>query len=168
MSESKRPDRSKILMGEKSVVRVKMARATPADLDVAIRLVGVLEAVDNGRYPSSLIDGLHADDAPDRFDADDPEHARKLVDWIVRLMASRPGGLARVVHGMAVLCDPVNAMIDPGADDLEPHPDLIRKSDVREVMLAFRARCPADSYGEHAVNVVRTLMRDLGLEAADG
>lgn len=140
---------SKILMGEKSVVRVKMARATPADLDVAIRLVGVLEAVD-------------------RFDADDPEHARKLVDWIVRLMASRPGGLARVVHGMAVLCDPVNAMIDPGADDLEPHPDLIRKSDVREVMLAFRARCPADSYGEHAVNVVRTLMRDLGLEAADG
>ena len=168
MSESKRPDRSKILMGEKSVVRVKMARATPADLDVAIRLVGVLEAVDNGRYPSSLIDGLHADDAPDRFDADDPEHARKLVDWIVRLMASRPGGLFGVVHGMAVLCDPVNAMIDPDAESLEAHPDLMRRPDVRRTLLALRARCPADSYGEHAANVVDTLLSELGLEAADG
>lgn len=45
---------------------------------------------------------------------------------------------------------------------------IVRKSDVRDVMLAFRSRCPADAYGEHAINVIDTLMDDLGLEAADG
>ena len=96
---------------------MKMAKASQADLDMAIDLISVLDDIESGQFPhrfapeSESIEWLNTDDAA-QYD--------RLIYRLKRLL--NRGSIGRVVMGMAVVCDPSNECIDPDADCIEHHP----------------------------------------------
>ena len=98
---------------------MKMAKASEADLKMAMDLTNALESLE--RY-SAFPEALRPDPAdPAVFDIDDGEHCREVIEHLLALV--RSASLMRVVWGMAVVCAPANKLLDPNADTLEHHPD---------------------------------------------
>lgn len=92
---------------------MKMAKASEADITMALDLVGAMDSI--MRY------GQLPDPADDRrLDLDDPDDARLALRTLIGI-ANR-GSLGRVVMGMVTLLDPRNAVVDPDSDVLELHP----------------------------------------------
>lgn len=100
---------------------MKVARADAKDLDAAMMLLGLLDTVSSGYYPSDTDD---EDDGPLRFDSEDPEHLGQLWKRLEACFDAAPGFQGRVIFGAATLMDPRNEVIDPDADCLELHPKL--------------------------------------------
>lgn len=98
---------------------MKMAKASQADIEMALDLSGFLESLDRGYMPNQLQDG---DDDTIWFDFEDGELCRRAIMWISDTLAR--GSLSRVTLGMAVLCDPKNELLDPDSDVLDLHPKL--------------------------------------------
>lgn len=104
---------------------MKMAKASEADLNMAIELTNALEAL-AGRWGAVMpekIERCEQDCEFERFDIDDPKQCRRVIEYLIRL--TRSASLMRVVWGMQVLLDPRNRMVDPDADTLEHHPDVV-------------------------------------------
>ncbi len=99
---------------------MKMAKATPKDLDAAIQLAGMIENVCQGYYPSNADP---EDDDPMFFDADDHEHLRAFYDRVMEIVKPAPGGLHRVSGGLHTLLH--NNIVDPAQDFIELHPRLV-------------------------------------------
>jgi hypothetical protein len=97
---------------------MKMAKASKEDLDMAMDLCGVIDAV-SGNWPT-----MPAALGDQDFDRDDDHQCgialRHLLD-----IAGR-GSLMRVVLGAAVMLDPRNKLVDPEADTIEHHPDRLK------------------------------------------
>lgn len=96
---------------------MKMAKATPADIEMAMTLVTYLNDIDRGQMPDAL-----SSDAEliEWLDLDDAEQTKRLLVGIRKLLDQ--GSISRVVWGMAAVCDPANECIDPDANTLEHHP----------------------------------------------
>lgn len=100
---------------------MKMAKATPADIEMAMTLVNYLEAIERQQMPDALssevedFEWLHLDDAA---------QLSRLLTGLRDLL--RKGSILRVVWGMAVVCDPLNECIDPEAATIEHHPKRIQ------------------------------------------
>jgi hypothetical protein len=100
---------------------MKMAKASIADLDMAIELSHALESLE--RY-QLFPDALQPDgDELRSFDIDNHEHCKQALNYIFELVHS--ASLFRVTFGMTVMLDPANKLVDPNADTLEHHPDTI-------------------------------------------
>lgn len=93
-----------------------MAKATDQDMDAAMELANLMDAIGRGYYPASPGD----EDAPLNFDSDDIEHLKHLHDRIKAI--AEAGSLFRVVGGLSVLLSPENAVVDPGVDHIALHP----------------------------------------------
>lgn len=104
---------------------MRMAKASQDDMDAALDLAGILEDVGNGYFPRrpSRMDGADDDD-PTLFDEDDPEHLRAFYDRVRYCLDAAPGGVFRVVYGMATILDPRNEVVDQAVDHLELHPKI--------------------------------------------
>lgn len=100
---------------------MKMAKASEADLKMAMDLCNALEALERWeKFP----DALRPDPSdPAVFDIDDHEHCKEVLEYLLQLV--RSASLMRVVWGMAVLIDPRNEIVDPSADTLEVHPKFL-------------------------------------------
>ena len=100
---------------------MKMARASEADLEMAMELCGALDAL-TGWCPSFPTAGNGSADERDSepFDRDDPEHCVRALGYVLDL-ADR-ASLMRVVWGCAVMLDPRNRCVDPNSDTIELHP----------------------------------------------
>lgn len=96
-----------------------MAVAGKDEIEKAMHLSGIIDDVERGYYPRTA-DNEHEEGAPNWFDEDDPEHLRAFYERVMDC-----GLPYRVTMGMAVLCDPRNAVIDPDLDHLELHPRLL-------------------------------------------
>jgi hypothetical protein len=94
---------------------IKMAKATEADLEMALKLQAALSSFANGYFPEAL----RQDD--DFFDEDDRAECKEAINYLLRLV--RSASLMRVVFGAAVMLDPKNKLVDPDADTLEHHPE---------------------------------------------
>lgn len=106
-------------------ITMKMAKASEADQDASMIILGILEDVAQGHFPRG-IDGEFNESDPEFFDADDEKHLRVFHDRVTTLMNQAPGGLSRVVFGFCgVLASDVNEIIDPDSDVLSWHPKLI-------------------------------------------
>lgn len=154
-------------MSESRVIEVRMAKASADDLSAAKQLVSILDQIGDGSYPFV---GEPTDEVPLYFDADDPDHVEHAFGLIVDVLNLSPGFPCRVVHGMATLLAPENNLVDPDADHLAPHPDLISKSATRKTIVALRSTAvelanDGDEFAEHAVLILDRLMGDLGMEA---
>jgi len=100
---------------------MKMSKASSDDIDMAIMLAGYLESIERGYMPDELTDG---EECGEFIDTSDNEQYDRLIDGLQLLM--RKGSIGRVVLGMAVVCNPNKKFIDPSAETIEGHPDLIR------------------------------------------
>lgn len=102
---------------------MKMAKASPEDLDMAMKLANALDDITRGYFPERFIDldgDPHGIEIPERIDTDDAAQYERLIDGLRELL--RQGSIFRVIWGMAVVCDPDNECIDPDADTIEHHP----------------------------------------------
>lgn len=103
---------------------MRMAKATPEDLEEAILLNGMLSDVfEIEQFPRGL-DGEFSESDPDWFDEDDREHLRELFDRLKKVYRRRPGGMNRVIWGMDCLMNEANRLVDPDKDYLAPHPAI--------------------------------------------
>jgi hypothetical protein len=101
---------------------MKMAKASEADLNMAMELTGALDSL-TGHWPA-LPPGLCSaddDDANDRFDCDDDRQCGTVLRHLLAIAGS--ANLMRVVFGCAVMLDPRNQCVDPTADTIEHHAD---------------------------------------------
>lgn len=100
---------------------MKVARASKEDLDAAMMLLGLLDTVGKGYYPSDTDD---EDDGPLRFVEDDPAHLAQLWKRLKACLDAAPGFQGRVLFGAATLLDPRNEVIDPDKSYIALHPKL--------------------------------------------
>jgi hypothetical protein len=110
---------------------MKMAKASAADLDMAMTVGNYLDAIDRGHMP----DDLSVDkESIEYLDSDDCEQYARLIRGFQNLLGK--GSICRVIWGMCVVCDPENTCIDPDADTIEIHPDHIKAHEQRDELLA--------------------------------
>lgn len=102
---------------------MKMAKASEDDIEAAMELMGILNAVDDGYYPSK-------DDAPDTdpifFDPNKKEHLAAFHAKIKACMDKSPGFISRVVGGMHTIMH--NDILDPNDDCIALHPRFLAKT----------------------------------------
>lgn len=104
---------------------MKMAKATEVDLQMAKNLCTALDLLGQRFVPCmpEAIESLEGDGESERFDCDDDAQCGRALRHLLEV-ADR-GSLSRVIWGMAVLLDPANKIVDPKADTLEHHPDIV-------------------------------------------
>lgn len=102
---------------------MKIARATSQDFDAALMLLGLLDTLSSGYYPSNSDD---VEDDPTYFDSEDPKHLVQLWKRLKACLDAAPGFQGRVIGGAHTLMHPANAVIDPDDDVLELHPRLVQ------------------------------------------
>ena len=102
-----------------------MAKASEADLAMAMELTNALEAISQRWTPSmpESIKRLGADDEYEPFDPDNAEQCIRVVAHLRKLMDR--GSLMRVVWGAAIMLDPRNKMVDPNSDIIEHYPERV-------------------------------------------
>lgn len=103
---------------------MKIARASAEDLEAALDLLGLLDTVSKGYYPSNPDGG---DNDPLMFDEDQTDHLRALWNRLKECLDRSPGFQGRVIFGGVTLLDPRNKIINEAADSLELHPSLRRE-----------------------------------------
>lgn len=96
---------------------MKMAKASETDIEMALKLSNWLESIENGRIPDDLTKG----EETEWIDTDDADQYERLFHGLRRLL--NQGSIFRVTLGMAVVCDPVNKLLDPDASSIEHHPE---------------------------------------------
>ena len=134
---------------------MKMAKASEADMEMAIKVCSALEAIDRRFFP----EGSEGSNDPDDFDLDDDEHCGRVLRHIHELLQA--GSIGRVIWGMYVLLDPVNEFIDPDADTLEPHPDIAQAE-----IDAKRYRALRRGQAGSVINGIGDALRGEALDAA--
>lgn len=103
---------------------MKMAKASEADLDMAMELCGAIDSL-TGHWPT-LPRGLCSDDEnepADTFDCDDDRQCGTVLRHLLAI--AERASLMRVVWGCVVMLDPRNKMVDPDADTIERHPEVV-------------------------------------------
>lgn len=103
---------------------MKMAKASEADMNMAMELVGALDVLGQRWCPCmpESIERLERDDEREQFDRDDDAQCGRAMRYLLDL--TDRASLSRVVWGMAVLLDPRNQCVDPNADTIEQHPEV--------------------------------------------
>lgn len=103
---------------------MRMAKADDADIQALLDVVSVIESMAKGWMPELALET--GDDKPDDdfFDRDYPAHCRYVVDMLLR--AEMRGGLFRAAFGLTVLLSPRNELVDPDADHITKHPNIVR------------------------------------------
>lgn len=134
---------------------MKMAKASEADLDMAMELTNAFDSLTRrwGAYVPEKVERIVDDNESERFDLSDDEQCRRVLEYLIELVGR--ASLVRVVFGMAVVCDPRNALLDPEADTLEHHPD-------REKAVQFRDEVRDLLYGAHPTCCGKPDMDTLG------
>ncbi len=107
---------------------MKMAKASTADMEMAIKLCSALEAMDRRFFP----DGAEGEHDPEDFDCDDDAHCGQSLRHVLDILQG--GSIGRVIWGMYVMLDPANKVVDPDADTLEDHPETVAAMKDRERM----------------------------------
>lgn len=101
---------------------MKMAKASEADLDMAMELCGAIDGLTGwGACVPEAIQSVKDPLDSEHFDRDDREQCARVLGHLLDL--STKGSLMRVVWGAAVMLDPRNKCVDPQSDVIALHPD---------------------------------------------
>ena len=104
---------------------MKLAKASEADLKMAMELSSALEAI-AARWGATMPETIAKPDGTsdtEYFDPEDFEQCRRIVTYMRELTGR--ASLMRVVWGMTVLLDPRNKIVNPDNDTLEHNPDTV-------------------------------------------
>jgi hypothetical protein len=101
---------------------MKMAKASEADLEMAMELCGSLYGLTSWHaYVPAGVERVADSEECEPFDGDDREQCVRVLGYL--LSVAGRGSLMRVVWGCAVMLDPRNRYVDPDTDAIEHHPD---------------------------------------------
>lgn len=102
---------------------MKMAKASEADLNMAMELVSALDVLGQRWVPCmpEALEKLGDDDESERFDRHDDEQCGRAMRHLLEL--TDRASLGRVIFGAVMMLDPRNELVDPSADIIEHHPD---------------------------------------------
>ena len=114
---------------------MKMAKASTADIEMAMELSRFVEDLVDGMCPKQACADPASDDIEWLEDDPDQQHL-KIISALQGIV--RKGSIFRVTFGMSVLIDPRNELVDPDADTLEPHPKIGILADQVEALTAER------------------------------
>lgn len=106
---------------------MKMAKANERDMEAALAVCRIIDALDDGLLPDDMTDG-------DDLVWFEDKHAAKVVEHLLK--AIKGASLFRVCFGMTVLLDPSNEIVDPEAHALELHPKHQRNAEEVETLKA--------------------------------
>lgn len=106
---------------------VKIAKASQADLNMAMDLTAMLETLGHRHCPA-MPAAIARNDGDEDFDRDDNDQCGRALRAL--LETANRGSLSRVVWGAAVMLDPRNKLVDPTADTIEHHPERSKASDI--------------------------------------
>ena len=101
---------------------MKIAKASEADLGMAMDLLSMLDALGHRHCPS-MPAVIARNDGDEEFDRDDDDQCGRALRALLEV-ADR-GSLFRVVFGAATMLDPRNKLVDPNADTIEHHPENV-------------------------------------------
>lgn len=149
---------------------MKMAKASEADMEMAMKLCSALESLDRRFFPEGG-EGFYD---PEDFDLDDNEHCGQALRHLYGILQG--GSIGRVIWGMYVLLDPANKVVDPDADTLEDHPEtLAATKDAQRYRLLRRGQhwSVIDGIGDTlradeldaAIDAAMAPMQNAGIEA---
>jgi|688.fasta_scaffold01261_16 hypothetical protein len=130
---------------------MKMAKATQADLDMAVSLANAFESLTCRWEPALPEEMQKASESEDQdanielFDDNDDKQCGRVLRHLLDIV--NRGSLFRVVWGMLVLLDPANRCVDSNAATIEHHPDA-------NAGLEAKNACPAEEYHEDMGNVL--------------
>lgn len=126
---------------------MKLAKASPADLEMAMELCAALEALTCRWDPSvpEKIARLKDREETERYDRHNAEQNARVMEYLRSLVGG--ASLMRVVYGCTVMLDPANRCVDPDADTIEHHPDILE-------LAAAKALQPIDQYHEDIGDVL--------------
>jgi len=96
---------------------MKMAKATEQDMQVALRVLKIIEGAELGIHPGRSGED---DPEPETFNEDDPEHIRAFYDETMGCFRERASSFGRVVWGMDTIMH--SDILDPDVDHLALHP----------------------------------------------
>lgn len=139
---------------------MKMAKASKADMEMALKLCSALEAIDRRFFP----EGAEGENDPDEFDLGDDEHCGMALRHLYDILQG--GSIGRVIWGMYVLMDPTNKIIDPDASTLELHPEFAAAEADADRYRWLKA-CNSGSIGITTFNTDEALERVLVDDDAD-
>ena len=109
---------------------MKMAKASEADLQMALELGQMLEGFERGYFPAD-----EDNEASDTFNRHDEAACERAMELILDKL--REGSLFRVVFGMSVLLDPKNEAVDPDCDHLEHHPKVRMHDELVDALRSY-------------------------------
>ncbi|WP_027817100.1 hypothetical protein [Paraburkholderia bannensis] len=112
-----------------TTVKMKMARADAADMEVTYELAGLVDAISRGDHPATDDDA----EVPDWFDEDDIDHLKALHKRLKKI-AENSGAIWRVIGGYSTLSNPSNQLIDLTKDVIELHPRIAAALAAQEAM----------------------------------
>lgn len=100
---------------------MKMAKATEADIALALELMRIVSAIGDGVVPKGNVQEQD-DDETEFFDSDSHEHLTTLLTGIQEIAERDRSCLNRVVWGMQVILD--SDLLDKKLDHLAPNPQF--------------------------------------------
>ena len=148
---------------------MKMAKASEADLNMAMDLANVLGDIERGYFPAKFSEDPESE-ISERIDTDNRDQYDRLFDGLQLLLNT--GSIFRVIFGMAVICDPANECIDPDADTIEHHPKRQQLENQRDELLAVLEKFAAwnKRYPSHRIyneSSIRSIAKELDQIAAE-
>src|SRR3954466_16383336 len=103
--------------GKKTFSGLRMAKASKEDIDSAMRLLAILNAIEENEFFPDLQRGDDISEAePEDFDCDDINHLRIFYQQVKECVSNPPAGLMRVIWGFDTLASSHNAIIDPAPE----------------------------------------------------
>lgn len=140
---------------------MKMAKASTADIEMAMELSRFVEDLVDGMCPKQACADPASDDIEWLEDDPDQQHI-KIITALQDI--ARKGSIFRVTFGMSVLIDPRNELVDPDADTLEPHPKIGILADQVEALTAerdeWKARCEFSFEQRDKLTAERDALKD--------
>lgn len=130
---------------------MKMAKASKADLEMAMELSSAIDAL-TGHWPNmpaALCKNGEAGPA-EAFDCDDDRQCGTVLRHLLAI--AERASLFRVVWGAAVMLDPANKLVDPEADTIEHHPDRQAMEKVRQAVRDYHAALDNRAHGHVAMD----------------
>jgi hypothetical protein len=108
---------------------VKLAKATPAEVDALMNLMRVLNTCEDNQIPCKPDGTWEEGEDMQWFDPDLKEHLRKFYDRVMGCFKDHPGGLSRTIGGYHLAME--NGVFDPNDDCYAWHPDLLAAVEAR-------------------------------------
>lgn len=108
---------------------MKIAKATPEEVDALLNLMRVLNTAEDG-IPCKPDGTWEEGEDMAYFDSGDEEHLRKFYDRVMGCFENHPGGLTRTIGGYHLAM--TNDVFDPSADTYEWHPTLAAAVEARQ------------------------------------